>query len=226
METSWQNITRRLDINKVSRDTTYDKTRGKGRIIKKIGQQFVVPAYSVAWNTVYPPEIWPARIVAQYGFTASGPFRLLNAGTYWEDTTLTRFARLAVRWREGEVGHRYALTKLKLTESFDTTTWSSPDNCDPLPNVEQYTNQRIGAEFVIEVWTHRFYGVGANGAPIGLLRDITYANNKLVIPADMDEQQTEFAVSETLHDTEADGLAQPAAEETLPVDYTGAWNSN
>jgi hypothetical protein len=204
METSWQNITRRLDINQVSRDTTYDKTRGKGRNITKVGWNFVVPAYTVAYSTIGP------RIIVQYDYTAPSAFRILNYPTIaMTSTQLYRYS-VAIRYREGTTSHRWRLTKFD-TSAANQGYPSTESLCSQ--GHPQYAGERILPNFTVEVWINFGTDMPPFAFPKGLPVDITLQTNLLKLPDSVNDVGSELPLLTTYTNF---GAAFP---ENYPMSY-------
>lgn len=209
METSWQNITRRLDINQASRDTTYDKTRSAGRIIKKVPYKIVIP--SVTYNPVtdfglpagYGSFAVFGSLLATFHFTAPSAFRLLSP--IIPDTSATNRVLIAISYRVGTTVTRYQIRNLSASRINDDTMRLLMKVACPL-----YTNQRIQPNFSIEYYSLNITNVSTTQPEVRLTTSL------LKIPTDMDELSDTIECSQTVLRNE---IAQ-AFPESIPTTYT------
>lgn len=200
METSWQNITRRLDLNKVEKDTTYAKSRAKGRCIKKVGTNLIIPA--VTYNM---DDRIQGLYIGQYNYTASSAFKILNVVTPVR-LDGNDIASFYIRYRVGQTTYRYALFNSGLLNVVGSAL---------------YQQERILPNFVIEIW------LGL--APAGPEVDTSYSQttmqlNTLRLPTDADDMGSDLEpVSSVFRD---DLLV--AFPEDLPTTYNEAcqWLDN
>jgi hypothetical protein len=188
VETNWQNITRRLDINQASRDSTYDKTRGHGRTIKKVPWAFTIPAFTYNVNANSIPE---GCLLAQYNYTAPKAFRLLRAVIQTPQSAAPQVPLVCIKWRVGDIVHRYMLPYVY--SSFNIVEQHNRKVQAPL-----YDEQRIPANFCIEFWTHYLIYQIPFFARIVTIEDSSMTTNLLELPDDADETEETFDIAEIL----------------------------
>lgn len=210
METDWQNITRRLDINKSSRDDTYDKSRTKGRIIKKVPYRIVVP--SITYNPVTDLGL-PAgfaglsvigSLIATFHFTAPSSFRILQK-VIEPNVGNRNGVLLAISYRVGTTVTRYQLRNRSESTINDDIMRGLMKVACPL-----YTNERIQKNFSIE-----YYSLGITNASVTKL-ELAIPTSLLAIPADHNEQYVDIECSQVVLRNEID----EAFPEPIPTTYT------
>jgi hypothetical protein len=212
METSWQNITRRLDINKVSRDTTCDKTRGHGRTIKKIPWAFAIPAAQIDATAAGAAQ--GGCLLRQLNYTAPRAFRILSFTPALVTQDIVNLAIVCVRYRVGTTVTRY-----RLRLSGDSAAEQFLDIASGLPvPAPDYSGERIQPNFCIEFWS-----AFESDNIVDMLAS-TVTTNLLELPADADELARPFEYVQQLERTDLE-LPMP---ETLPVDYgaSSTWLTN
>lgn len=134
--------------------------------IDKSPVQFTIPAciFQNATRAFY------SYIVGQFNYQASQPFSILNyKDLAITNSLLTTFCGLCIRYRIGAQVFRYNLIPKSLL--FPSLV--------PNPPQSQYTGQKIGANFVIELWSPVF----GDGAACGLINPITYNTSILALPS-------------------------------------------
>lgn len=209
-ETNWQDITRRLDINKASvTDTCNHKERSKGRAIRKIGTEFTIPQVLVEY---YNNGIHAAgALVHQINFTAPSAFRILSMTKSWPQIfgLATSPMTVCIRYRIGGTVYRYKI---------DTTYDGVPYDVVQAP---AYTNQRIEANFCIEFWSAQ---IQPGPISYGQSFAATVTINTLSIPDSSDD--TGNTLDSVNTQTRAD--LDVAFPDTLPTVYgdNSCWLTN
>ena len=216
METSWQNITRRLDIVQATRDTTFDKTKAKGRGLAKIPYRFTVP--SIRYNptdlglpTGFGSLAVIGSLIATFHFTAPSNFRLLHP--IIPSTGATNRVLIAISYREGTTVTRYQIRNLPASIINDDIMRVFMKVACPV-----YTNQLIKANFSIEYYSLNLTNVTTTQPAINL------DTNLLAIPADTDELYVDIPCLETVMRTDID----EAFPEPIPTAYdqSTTWITN
>jgi hypothetical protein len=210
METKFENITNRLDINPATRDTTYDKTLQKGRTIKKIPYQFVIPRTQI--DLVAVGVAAGGALIHQFNLTAPINFRLLNNTVAILNQDILTYAFICIRYRIGATVVRYRL-KLSGDSSFEALL----DNFSGV-QAPAYNGQQIKTNFAIELWT-------LNGAQTNIdVGPFTVTTGLLRVPYYPGEEEAEIAIADELDRAELD---QPMPE-VLPTTYGDAscWLTN
>lgn len=199
---NFENITRRLDINPASVDSTYNKTRAKGRIIGKVPYTFTVPEFSTTTTAHTGGKI--GCLMAQYNYTFPRSFKILKTSVVYADYS-NLFPTVAIKYRIGTTVYRYYLP------------WSNPMVALP---IDQYNGELIQPNFCLEYWCRLSSGFGSNY----FVQEVLVTTNLLANPTSPDELYVNTAPTESLLRAT---LAQ-AMPETLPVTYVSgsSWLTN
>lgn len=210
-ETNWQDITRRLDITPATQtDACNHKTRARGRAIKKINYEFTVPAVNI--NLTAEGVNSYGCLFHQFNYTAPQSFRILAWTSAQATLNLNNLALVCVRWRAGNVAHRYRLMVTK-----DSQTETLLDNFYAVVRAPRYNGERIGANFSIELWSY------FSGGTV-ILNDMVVTTGILAIPNNADSRVQEIELANTVTRAQLD---EPMPE-TLPIVYTpnSQWLTN
>jgi len=204
MATSFEDITRRLDLNPATRDTTYDKARAFGRAIKKINVGFTVPA-TTATNL-------GGCLLAQVNYTMTNPFKILRVVPKWTITNLTTLAWVAIRYRVAGVVYRYKIPYTLQSSVLGLLRAASGLQC------EWYNGEVIQPNFCVEYWGLLAFGAFSLG-------EFDIVTSRLRLPTSPDEENYSIDIAGTVL-TRAN-LEQPMPE-TMPVVYGAAsqWLTN
>lgn len=203
MPSSFNDITRRLDINPASRDTTNDKTLKAARGITKVGIAFEIPLLT-GTNL-------RRKILQQINYTMTAPFKIRKIIPLYDVTTFG-VASLTIRFRQGQTVHRYRLdfSQSSVVRDFIVNNTAV--------QASLYNGEVIQPNFCIEVW-----GV----ADIGLYSfgPFDVVTSRLRVPNTECESNYSLDIDGAVL-TRAD-LVQPMPE-TLPVDYgaSSVWLDN
>lgn len=214
-QTAFENITRRLDINPATRDTTHDKSRGKGRAIKKVNARIIVP--SLTFNPVtdlgLPAGILPGVLVAQFNYTLPSAFRLLTKQLLPEVSGSNDYIA-CIRYREGTTVTRYVMRAAAPSAALDATLLNRLRIVAPF-----YENERLLPNFSIEYYT-RFLVFDQSVTT----DELALETNLLSLPANVDQTSVDYECEESLVRTD---LAV-ALDETLPTTYVASsyWLNN
>ena len=186
-ETNWQDITRRLDINKASvTDTCNPKARAKGRAIKKIPYIFTVPATSFDMSTTNLKQ--KGLLLAQYNYTAPAAFKVLHANSPTGGDFVLNPPAICIRYRVGTTVYRYRLPYNN--SAVEAVLLSSGRVQCPV-----YVNQLIKANFTVEFWTGHIAGISGQQFSMPAF---TVETNLLVLPDNSDSLYDSFDASESL----------------------------
>lgn len=213
MNTTFENVTRRLDKNLATQDTTYDKSRLFGRDIKKIPYVVVVPTFSMVAGDVgisvpYSDHKFAGCMAIQYNYTAPRSFKFLK---YKLDAAAPKTFRtpvVSVRYRVGTTVTRYKFPEFQYIDDYY-------DNI----NCAFYSGQLIQPNFCIEFWT----GYTDNSFPLAFnKRRLT--TNLLKVPSSVDEKEILIETVEIVPRL----TLQKLMPETLPVVYgaSSSWLTN
>lgn len=211
LESQFENITRRLDLNKASRDTTYDKSRGRSRVIKKVGYDIYLP--SVTFNHDNLGLVY-GMYVMQLNYTMPFNFRIINmSNKFYSAVGFT----LCIRWHNGNETFRYLLRHPSDVDAQEFVTY-----CPVVAPL--YTTQMIGANFSFEIWT------GTNNMPVDndiVTNAITFNTNRLRLPTSPDDVAS---TNEVIESADRDFLAINLipGPEPIPTTYPnlGPWLPN
>jgi hypothetical protein len=212
METNWQDITRRLDINQADvTETCNPKPRGKGRAIGKVNYQFTIPAVNIDLGAAGVNSY--GALFHQFNYTAPSSFRILNWTKGQATTDITNMCLVAVRYRVGTTVYRY-----RLTVANDSALDELFDSFFAVVRAPRYNGERIGANFSIELWSYF-----SSGRPV-ILNDITVTTGLLALPSSSNETEQDIPLAQTMNRA---ALALPMPE-FLPVTYDAGsqWLTN
>lgn len=171
----------------------------QSRDIRLLPGSFIIPAHLEGFGLT---EV--AWIVYQYNYSVSNDFRITQLLSSPFENCI-----VCVRYREGEVATRYVIGGFN----------NEPDAYVP---AEQYTNQVIKRNFVIEVWKRPLIVAAAN-----ITSDVTVLTSRLIVPSNVEQEES------ILLDGGDEGLfVQPelfvSLPEDIPTDYddVGPWLDN
>lgn len=213
MESSWQNITRRLDINQVERDTTYDKSRTKGRAIRKVPLVFTIPAQTLTGAWKYK------TLIHQMNCTASRAFKIINIeNTYDNEQGIVPSCVMCIRYRVGGTVYRYRIGPSNVNAVAEALVG------DALKSAVQttvYAGQTIQPNFVIEWWhaqAFNFFNIKTS--------TLNITTNRLALPADADELNSDVLTTDATQ-VERDEITV-ALPEAIPTTYPASsqWLTN
>ena len=216
METSWQNITRRLDIEQVSRDTTFDKTKAKGRGLAKIPYTFVIPSitFTPSAQGIANGLTSKGALIAQFNYTAPRAFRLIAPVFNPSGSSNTAIVLPAIRYRVGGTVYRY-----QIRSTAASTVSDEQLRRDFRTVADIYTNQLIKPNFSIEYYLV-FSSINLSSTQLST----TITTNLLAIPTDADALSESFdepvsVQRSTIHN---------AFPEPIPTSYVEAsyWLNN
>jgi len=218
METSWQNITRRLDIEQVSRDTTFDKTKAKGRGLAKIPLKLNLPAITFTPSAIGIATANPSNrgfLIAQFNFTVPSVFRILDAFISVPSTVAANRVQVMLRYRDGLNVYRYACRTTITTSVNDSTQLNFFKT-----NAAFYAKQALQPNFTVEYYSRGMTSVNSSTT----LAAVQLTTSLLNIPTDTDELYTTLDPEEVV----LRGDIDEAFPEPLPTTYptSSQWLDN
>lgn len=217
MSSSWENITRRLDLNKSSRDTTYDKEHLGGRNIKKIPYTFTIPSITINPITDLGLPLTfldvGGILIAQFNYTAPKAFRVLETVVRPNrlDTVAANPVIPTIRFRVGTTVVRY---QFSISASVGELQRRRLKLFCPL-----YRGEKIQPNFTIEYYLITFAEDIST-----VYAETQLTTSLLALPNNADELSVDIPCLETVKRNEID-VALP---EALPTPYVASsyWLTN